>query len=110
MKADFANLTRVGELFDRLKEFNRFPSKLTPGSKFSTFLQSWLKEIGVNFKVQKFPATEVTLYASKVESLSVYKVKPAMLDFYLFLVILAYLAALWGGIKVFSGQSKVKRS
>ena len=103
-------MTRFEELFEKLKEFNRFPSKLTPGSKFSAFLQSTLKEIGVNFKQQKFSATEVTLYSSKVESLSVYKVKPAMLDFYLFLVILAYLAALWGGIKLFTRQSKVKRT
>ena len=103
-------MTRFEELFEKIKEFNRFPSKLTPASKFSAFLQSTLKELGVNFKQQKFPATEVTLYASKAESLSVYKVKPAMLDFYLFLVILAYLAALWGGMKVFTKQSKVKRS
>jgi hypothetical protein len=104
------NLTRFSDLFEKLKEFNRFPTKVTPASRFSSFLQSTLKEIGVNFKQQKFPATEVALYSSKEESLSIYKVKPAMLDFYLFLVILGYLGALWGGIKLFSRQSpKLKK-
>ena len=56
--------------------------------------------MGITFKVQKYPATEVTLYNSKVESLSIYKVKPAMLDLYLFLSILAYLGVLYVVIKV----------
>jgi len=89
--------------------FNRFPTKVSTGSAFSVYLQGLLKELGVTFKQQKFPATEITLYSSKVESLSVFKVKPAMLDFYLFLVILAYLVLVWGGVKVASKTSNKKK-
>lgn len=106
---DSLNVTFVEELVRRVGEFNRFPTKVTPGSAFSGFLQGVLKEIGVGFKQQKFPATEVTLYSTKVESLSVYKVKPAMLDFYLFLVILGYLVLVWGAVKVLSKNSNKKK-
>lgn len=92
-----------------MQEYNRFPSKLTPGSKFLAVLQEELKALGVGFKAQKFPATEVSLYKTKQETLMVYKVKPAMLDLYLFLSILGYLVVLWAIVKTFGGSAASKK-
>jgi hypothetical protein len=106
-KADVLNTTYLEELVGNFKDFNRFPAKMTPGSKFSNYFQGLLKDMEFNFKVQKFPAPDVTLYNSKQESLSVYKVKPAMLDLYIFLGVLGYLAVLWLVIK-FLGKKFIK--
>ena len=103
------NATYISELVEQFTRFNRFPTKTLPGSEFSLFLQGLLKDIGVTFKTQKYAATEVTLYNSKNETMSVYKVKPAMLDLYLFLVILGYIAALWVVIK-FTGKTFVSKN
>lgn len=108
-KGESLNVTFIEELVRKVSEFNRFPTKVTPGSAFSGFLQGVLKDIGVVFKQQKFPATEVTLYSTKAENLSVFKVKPAMLDFYLFLAILGYLVLVWGSVKVLSKSSNKKK-
>ena len=103
------NTTFLEEFTKILSSNNRFPTKLIPGSKFTGILQQRLKDLGVNFKGQKFTASEVTLYNSKNETLSVYKVKSAMLDLYLFIAILGYLALLWGVIKIF-GKPFISKS
>lgn len=106
------NGTYIAEVAEKFSEFNRFPTKTAPGSPFTLFLQGLLKDMSVAFKVQKYAATEVTLYSSKAETMSVYKVKPAMLDLYLFLTILGYLAVLWLVLKTCGkvSTSKSKRN
>ena len=103
------NTTYISELVEKFTGFNRFPTKTLPGSEFSLFLQGILKDLGVSYKIQKYAAAEVTLYNSKKETMSIYKVKPAMLDLYLFLTILGYIAALWVVIK-FTGKAFVSKN
>jgi hypothetical protein len=52
-----------------------------------------------DLKRKEYPLDEYTLYSSKPEKMEVYKVKSAILDFYLFLAVLGYIGALWATVK-----------
>eukprot|EP00358_Blepharisma_japonicum_P004020 CAMPEP_0202947132 /NCGR_PEP_ID=MMETSP1395-20130829/10848_1 /ASSEMBLY_ACC=CAM_ASM_000871 /TAXON_ID=5961 /ORGANISM="Blepharisma japonicum, Strain Stock R1072" /LENGTH=448 /DNA_ID=CAMNT_0049648179 /DNA_START=178 /DNA_END=1524 /DNA_ORIENTATION=+ len=101
-KAELTSKESIGLWAEKLGNYTRFTTKLAPGAEFPKVLKETLNELtNSTFKVQKYPVTDYTLYNTKGENLSVYKVKPAILDLYIFLGIFGYIIVLWGVIKVF---------
>lgn len=80
----------------RLRNTTRYPTKLTPGSPVPESLMVALQNFtGKSLKKKSFALEDTTLYASKVETLNIYRVKPPILEFYVFLSVMGYIAALW---------------
>ena len=99
-KQDLTSQESIETFKQQLANFTRFPTQLGVNSAFTKLLKQSLKEsVGMNLTSQEFQLSEFTFYDSKVETLKVYKVKPPILDFYVFLGTLSYIAVLWALLK-----------
>lgn len=108
-KQDLTSQESINNWVETFANYTRFPTKLTPGSEFTKLLKESLSNItNTPVKTQKYQVTDYTLYNTKVETMSIYKVKPAILDLYIFIGIIGYIAVLYGVLKVFGGISFTK--
>lgn len=115
-KEDQQRLLRPGLLnFDYMKgltqsfsNFTRFPTHLTPKEPFNVYLKEELKKVATVVTAKPFALENYALFPSKVETLTAYHVKPAILDFYIFLAVLGYIGLLCGVVKTFASFSLFK--
>lgn len=95
----------------KLSNATRYPGKLTPGAPVTDMIIEGLQNYtGKTLKKKTFTLEDTTLYASKVETLSIYRVKPPILEFYIFLGVLSYIALLWVVISVCSRSLLVSKT
>jgi hypothetical protein len=89
---------------ERIGNYTYFTSKVKTGSSLNNLLFSSLESYsGLTAQRKSFTLEDFTLYNSKPETLTIQRVKPAILEFYIFLAVLAYITALWGLFKVIGG-------
>lgn len=103
-KPDLVNKTRIAEVQDRLSSSSRFPTMLTPTDDLTKEIYANFSQYTDGLQRTPFPLEEYTLYSSKPETMQVYKVKPAILDFYFFIAVLTYVGGLWAFVKYMSGK------
>ena len=95
-KRDLVKRESLEEWGRKLHNVTRYPSKLTPGSPVTDSLFTALQNYtGKSLKKKSFTLEDTTLYGSKVETLNIYRVKPPILEFYVFLAVMGYIAVLW---------------
>jgi len=110
-KQDLVKREKLEELGQKISNSTRYPAKLTPGAGITDLLVANLQNYtGKSLKKKAFPLDDTILYGSKPETLNIYRVKPPILEFYIFLGVLGYLAALWVGIGLCSRMTLVGKA
>jgi hypothetical protein len=110
-KQDLVKREKLEEWGEKIANYTRYPGKLTPGAGITDLIVSNLQNYtGKSLKKKAFPLDDTILYASKPESLNIYRVKPPILEFYIFLGVLGYLAVLWIAIGLCSRMSLVSKT
>jgi len=108
LRPGLLNFDYMQGLTQSFANYTRYPTHLTPKSPFNLFLQDELKKVATEVTAKPFSLETYALYPSKVESLTAYHVKPAILDFYIFLGVLGYIALMCAVVKTCAGVTFFK--
>jgi hypothetical protein len=108
LRPGLLNYEYMHGLTQAFANYTRYPTHLTPKSPFNQYLISELKKVATEVTTKPFTLENYALFPSKPETLSAYHVKPAILDFYIFLAILGYIGLLCGIVKASAGVSLFK--
>jgi hypothetical protein len=104
LNAEVVSEEDIKNWVERIGNYTYFTSKVKTGSALNNLLFSSLESYsGLTAQRKSFTLEDFTLYNSKPETLTIQRVKPAILEFYIFLAVLAYITALWGLFKVIGG-------